>query len=171
MRSEWRGRGGEEWRSVKKGRERREGRERLVDLGEPRDTRRAEVTAFHYFRFSIGLISWRALSGTAKADGVISHHLSHLSCSRRRGGRLFRVAASRAFCLGWSLARQVTLRSLRNHASFPSSIPHPICQPHAHAHVYSNDSQFSESKIWHLCGWQRWPRVFPNPFYSYTKKT
>lgn len=75
------------------------------DTGEPRDTKRAEVTAFHYFHFSIGLVSWRALTGTAKADGVISHHLSHLSCSRRRGGRLFRVAASLAFCLGWSLAR------------------------------------------------------------------
>ena len=90
---------------VKKWRERKEGRKRRVELGEPRDTRQGEVTAFHYFHFSIGLISWRALTGTAKADGVISHHLSHLSCSRRRGGRLFHVAASLAFCLGWSLAR------------------------------------------------------------------
>lgn len=87
----------------REGKERRKGAASRV--GEPRDTRRAEVTAFHYFHFSIGLVSWRALTGTAKADGVIPHHLSHLSCSRRRGGCLFRVAASLAFCLGWSLAR------------------------------------------------------------------
>ena len=63
---------------AKKGSERREGRGRRVELGEPRDTRRAEVTAFHYFHFSIGLISWRALTGTAKADGVISPSISYL---------------------------------------------------------------------------------------------
>ena len=48
--------------------EEREGKERRkeaasragkFDTGEPRDTRRAEVTAFHYFHFSIGLISRR----------------------------------------------------------------------------------------------------------------
>lgn len=70
------------------GKERRKeaaSRARGFDTGEPRDTRRA---AFHYFHFSIGLISWR------RADRYGEGGRGHLTCSRRRGGRSFCVAAS-----------------------------------------------------------------------------
>jgi hypothetical protein len=43
----------------------------------------AEVTAFHYFHFSIGLISRR------RADRYGEGGRGHLTYSRRRGGRSF----------------------------------------------------------------------------------
>lgn len=103
MRSEWRveGKRGRIAFLVEEKERRKEAvsRARKFDTGELRDTRRAEVTAFHYFHFFIGLVSRR------RADRYGEGGRGHLTCSRRRSGRSFRVAASLDFCLGWSLAR------------------------------------------------------------------
>ena len=95
MRSEWRGRG-EEWRfgEEREGMERRKRRIELESLMQGS----LETRRFIIFTSLSDLFLGGVLTGSAKAGGVISHILGGVVV-------VHSVAASLAFCLGWSLAR------------------------------------------------------------------